>query len=153
MPEYRSYSHYLWWLIGLLALASIAYALQVTFQSVSSPQTVVAEIPFPTAADYTTQQKGFQYLVSYGDDGFIPATLTVNKGETVRFTNNSSNPLRVVAESGSSFPGVSDCGTSIFDSCRALPGGEYWELTFSQSDEWEYTNFLDASQKGNITVK
>src|SRR3989344_7991115 len=90
-------SRYFIWLAALILLVGFIYALWLFFPSSAeqpaTPASVAsfpADAPVPTPADYVTAQKGFQYLVSYSDDGFIPSVLTVKKGETHRFTNNSS---------------------------------------------------------------
>ena len=72
------------------------------------------DIPAPTPKDYVTAQHGFQYLVSYTDSGFVPSTISVNKGETIRFTNNASGTLRI------SLAG-------------SLARGAYLEYTFTKS--------------------
>ena len=99
---------------------------------------------------------GFQYLVSYTDRGFEPATLGVKEGETVRFTNNSGGGLWVasVALPGATvYPGQSDCGASAFGTCAALKPGDFWEFTFDAAGTWSYKNISDTSKTGTITVK
>lgn len=158
---------YLAWLGALLTLVAVVFAYEVTFRSLHVrpatstdvesapllPTTFPTNIPAPAPTDYTDAQKGFQYLVSYTMAGFSPPSLSVNKGETVRFTNNAPTAVRIVAESGSSYPGSSDCGTSALDSCKEIAHGEYWEFTFNDTGTWTYVNPLDTSKRGTITVK
>lgn len=101
--------------------------------------------------------KGFQVLVSYTDRGFEPSTALVKKGETVRFTNNSSDDLWVSAigaTSGKIYPsgGGDECGQSAFDSCRTIGRGEFWEFTFDLSGAWSYQNNADTDQVGVVVV-
>ena len=114
MPEQHSSSHYLWWLIGLLALVSIAYAVQATMQSRSSQSDAL--IPPPTPSDYVSEQQGFDYLVSYTEEGFAPTTVAVQTGERVRWTNNSAKTLRLALPS-----------TEVI----VLESGAYFEYTFA----------------------
>lgn len=99
---------------------------------------------------------GFQYLVSYTDGGFEPPTLSVKRGETVRFTNNSQSDLWVASiamQGGTVYPGQSDCGASAFGTCAALKPQEFWEFTFDAVGTWSYKNNSDAAKTGTITVK
>ena len=100
---------------------------------------------------------GFEHLVSYEDGGFSPSTLTIKKGQTVRFTNNSSKRLLWIsagAVGGASiYPGGSDsCGQSSFDSCVTMEPHDFWEFTFDEEGEWGYRNAADASHTGIVVV-
>ena len=99
---------------------------------------------------------GFQVLVSYTDRGFEPATATIKKGETIRFTNNSSDDLWVAATgtSGAVYPGKgNECGQSAFDSCLALKPHEFWEFTFDATGTWGYADNLHKNKTGIVHVK
>lgn len=100
--------------------------------------------------------KTFAALVSYTDNGFEPATLTVRKGDTVRFTNNSSGPMRIEAKD---IPAVvivttnaSACTSATFSTCKELPPGEYWEYTFNVTGDWSYSDTIYGAQ-GLVRVK
>ena len=131
------------WLAGVSALvATLGYAVFFSGrgESQSASQTTVSDTsgflqgtPAPTPQDYVAAQKGFQYLVSYTDQGFAPPTLSVKKGETVRFTNNSDAPLQ-----------LSLTGTSL------LAHSEYLEYTFTESGAFNYS---DGTHKGIINVE
>ena len=100
--------------------------------------------------------KGFQVLVSYTDNGFEPATTTVQKGDTVRFTSNSSEDLWVASTgaSGAVYPGTGkECGQSSFDTCHVLKHGEFWEFTFTTSGTWSYRNNRNTKMAGVVHVK
>ena len=106
-------------LTALLAVGVLTSVFGMNF--IARQQPVVAsdpatDVPALKSSDYVSAQKGFQYLISYTDQGFTPKTLLVKKGETVRFTNNSDAPLQ-----------LSLTGTSL------LAHGEYLEYTFVQS--------------------
>ena len=107
----------------LLAVVAFAYALRLRFpssrqveQTSSIQNAFPANAPAPRPEDYIAAQKGFQYLVSYTDQGFAPPTLSVKKGETVRFTNNSNNTLQL----------------SLIGA-NPLTRGQYFEYTFTTS--------------------
>lgn len=111
----------------------------------------------PDTIEALKKSHGFQVLASYTDGGFAPVSITINRGETVRFTNNSSDGLWVSAVGDSrskAYPGTPNgCGQSHFDSCRIIGRGEFWEFTFDVVGEWKYQNNLDKSKTAVIYVK
>jgi plastocyanin len=115
--------------------------------------------PAPSAADTVSAQSvdTFQLVVSYVNSGFEPATSTVQVGDTVRFTNNSTGQLWVASAppgSGEQYPGTSPCGgASALDSCGAFQPGQFWEFTFTQTGTWEFVNNFDKSETAVITVQ
>jgi plastocyanin len=113
--------------------------------------------PTPETMAYLAASKGFQYLISYTGRGFEPATLTIKKGETIRFTNNSAGGLWVAATgtSGKIYPSGTgnECGQSAFDSCKVMKSGEFWEFTFTTVGTWGYKNNADTKMTGTVTVK
>lgn len=112
-------------LFALLVIGALTYILGMNFVALYHPAAPASATdatglsnngPAPTPKDYVAAQKGFQYIVSYTDTGFVPRTLAVKKGETVRFTNNSGAVLNL------SLAGAA-----------ALVHGAYFEYTFTQS--------------------
>jgi plastocyanin len=100
---------------------------------------------------------GFQHLVSYTENGFEPTVITIKNGETVRFTNNSGEPLWIAAvESDESllYPAVQNgCGSSALDSCSLIATQDFWEFTFTHSGSWKFTNILNRAEGGTVLVK
>jgi len=127
-------------LAALLVLAAVAYALRLNFpafpqSAAPAPAGFPADAPAPQPQDYIEAQQGFQYLVSYTDNGFAPAALSVKQGETVRFTNNTSEPLQLTL-AGAQPP--------------VLDRGEYFEYTFATSGSFDYS---DGTNNGIVTVQ
>jgi len=158
--------------IGAFTLVvALAIALAVAFFSQSTPPSTPAPAPATTTASPTSgeapalspeaaaafaKSHGFQYLVSYTDRGFEPPALSVKKGETVRFSNNSKDDLWIAAtdQAGALYPNVANgCGSSALDTCKALKGGDFWEFTFDVSGTWSYKNNSDTSKTGTVTVQ
>ncbi len=114
---------------------------------------IIAPEITPTMQAVLEESKGFQALVSYTDRGFEPRSLSIEKGDTVRFTNNSIRDLWV-ASSGTPYPrGGDTCGESAFDSCIALKPLEFWEFTFDATGEWQYTDNLHKEFTGTVRVR
>jgi plastocyanin len=120
-------------------------------QAATTPPPLSAEVIAMLA-----KSKGFQALVSYTERGFEPAVITLQKGDTVRFTNNSSRGLWVAATGvgGAVYPGTSEeCGQSSFDTCKLLQPGEFWEFTFDTTGTWSYQNNSDVRYTGTVTIQ
>lgn len=94
-----------------------------------------AGVPAPTAQDTVAVQKGFQYLVSYTDQGLLPGELSIQEGETVRFTNSTNAAIFVT------LGGVRSA---------LLSQGMYWEHTF---DALGTQTFSMDTKQGTITVQ
>lgn len=148
---------------GELALMGIIGAIVLGVIVVSfSARTPVSQAPIGDIPPFTpeiqqmlVQSKGFSALISYTDYGFEPADASIKLGETVRFTNNSSEDLWVAARGDSEAPlygGKSECGTSALDTCRALKPKEFWEFTFDKAGTWFFINNLDKERSGVIRV-
>ena len=120
-------------------------------------------------ADETTEDEGpigdpeFHALISYTDEGFVPESVNIERGQTVRFVNNASAetgtwPASAVHPTHTIYPGsgISKCDTSeqssIFDACRELQPGEFWEFTFTEAGEWRYHDHTHAYHTGAVIV-
>ena len=139
MPQAHPTRRYLLWL-GLLVVALVVSGLLFSRNLFLQPAPVTGQpaelyVPPPKPTDYVSAQKGFQYLVSYTVNGFAPATFSVKKGETVRFTNNTSAP-RQLTLAGAQPP--------------ILDRGEYFEYTLDKVGTFTYS---DGTNTGSVTVQ
>ncbi|MEX0933892.1 MAG: hypothetical protein WD003_01350 [Candidatus Paceibacterota bacterium] len=97
-------------------------------------------------------------IVTYTAVGFSPSPLTIKKGDTVTF-ENESGPLMWVASAQHPTHTVypektsSDCLGSSFDQCEGVGAGRGWSFTFNEVGEWGYHNHLRASHWGRIVVE
>lgn len=98
--------------------------------------------------------KGFQTLVSYTDQGFEPGEVTITKGQTIRFTNNSSSDVWIAATGDTLYPrGATGCGSSALDSCAPFAPQDFWEFTFEKKGEWGIVNNLNKTKSGVVRVE
>ncbi|MBL4644812.1 MAG: hypothetical protein JKX80_03015 [Candidatus Pacebacteria bacterium] len=102
----------------------------------------------------------FHALVEYTDaNGFQPATVSIVKGETIRFVNMSDRGVWVGGNSHpthTQYPEKSsnDCLGTSFDTCRILTGAaEFWEFTFNEVGTWRYHNHIRPNDGGVVVVK
>ncbi len=86
---------------------------------------------------------GFQALVSYTDRGFEPKVSTIKKGDTIRFTNNSSHDL-LMSVVNSELPSPTEVKIASQDT---------WEFTFSSQGEWRFQNTVTPSRIAVVRVQ
>ena len=86
-------------------------------------------------------QHGFDALVSFTATGFQPSTLTIQAGQTVRFTNNASAPLQ-----------FTNSNSDLFAATGSIAPRSYVELTFPQSGQFRYSD-AQSSITGTIIVQ
>jgi plastocyanin len=96
--------------------------------------------------------------ISYTGNGYSPASVTIKKGETVRWVNNSSEdtwPASAVHPTHSIYPEKTsaDCLGSAFDAGKGLKPGESWDFTFNSTGEWRFHDHLHASKTGVVIVQ
>src|SRR5690348_10300720 len=104
---------YLGWLVVFLVIVGLGYyfahsSLAEPQQTQAPAQNVRVSPPPPklTQEEMAAElhSNGFQALVSYVETGFEPRQLTVNAGDTVRFTNNSTNQLWITSIGDTLYP-------------------------------------------------
>ena len=133
---------WLFLLILLLAAVFIVAGVRTSSTPTLSEAIRTGEAPRPVLTETTKQKlsasKGFQVLVSYTDRGFEPVTLVVKKGDTARFTNNSSHNLQVRVGEGTS---------------EMIVPQDFWEYTFERAGDIQIANTLDASKTAEVHVQ
>lgn len=154
-------------LVVLLAALGASFLMQaslvgqvptVTAGSQSPPHSDATNPPPPTSADTVQAEASepFQFVITYTDTGFEPRVSRIPAGKTVRFTNSSTGPLWVAADSaaGHLYPAAMDeCGSSALDSCQALSPERYWQFTFTQKGTWAFHNSLNEVMVGTVIVQ
>lgn len=96
-------------------------------------------------------------VISFTANGFEPSTVTIQKGDTVRFVNNSTLdiwPASANHPTHTVYPQKSadDCLGSTFDACKAVKPGESWDFTFTEVGTWNFHDHLHSNRRGSVTV-
>jgi len=103
-----------------------------------------------------------EYVVTYTDSGYSPATLKIEKGEKVIFKNQSSRsmwPASAVHPTHRVYSGTSldehcpDTTSTAFDACKGFLPGESWSFTFNKKGSWKYHDHLNPGATGTIVVE
>ena len=97
-------------------------------------------------------------VVVLTDDGFSPARVTVNAGDTVTFVNQSSFGMWIGSDDHATHAAYSgtdrsahcpDTDGTAFDQCTV--GGQY-SFTFAQPGTWGFHDHVAAQFTGTVTV-
>ena len=96
-------------------------------------------------------------VVTFTENGYSPASVTIKKGDVVRFENRANRdtwPASAFHPTHTIYPEktTDDCLGSAFDACRGVPPGESWAFTFNHVGTWRYHDHLNASKTGTIVV-
>lgn len=98
-------------------------------------------------------------VVIYTDNGYSPSTLTIKRGETITFKNQSSGSMwtaSAIHPTHRLYGGTSldehcpDTAGAAFDQCSA---GNTYSFTFTKSGTWRYHNHLSPSDTATIIVE
>jgi plastocyanin len=95
--------------------------------------------------------------ISYTENGYDPAEVSIKKGQAVKWINNSSAemwPASAVHPTHSIYPekSDSDCLGSSFDACRRMSPGESYEFTFHEAGDWKFHDHVRPSKTGVVHV-
>lgn len=141
-------------IIGIGVIIAVAGGLVYFFVIQNTGNVVIYEAGSKTSvvAQAVPQEEG----VVYTDAGFLPKTLTVKKGVTVSFKNQSSHKMRVASDphpKHDAYPTKGSCGGSTFDICTAISPSQAWSFTFEIAGTWGYHNDVNPSEGGTIIVQ
>lgn len=117
-----------------------------------SPTPTATPRPSPSESEAPVSGK----MITLTDAGFLPSTLTIKKGETVIFKNNSSGAMWVASAmhpTHDAYPVKGGCISSAFDECAAVAAGGSWAFKFDVIGNWKYHNHRNSSQFGTVVVE
>jgi len=97
-------------------------------------------------------------IVTYSNDGFSPQEITINKGESVTFINESGRGMWIASAlhpTHKNYPikSDSDCLGSSFDQCQNSEPGATWSFTFNVEGEHGFHNHIRANHFGKVIVE
>lgn len=101
--------------------------------------------------------------ITYSDAGFSPKSVSIKKGDTVEFHNESDGemwPASAKHPTHTVYPGSgiekcdaqADSGT-LLDACTKIASGDSWSFVFNEVGEWFYHNHLKSSDFGSVVVE
>ncbi|MBI4053894.1 MAG: hypothetical protein HY397_01030 [Candidatus Doudnabacteria bacterium] len=93
--------------------------------------------------------------IKFTSSGFEPSEVTVKKGESVKWVNESSIstwPASANHPSHVGYPTTGGCLGSTFDACKGLAKGESWTFQFDFFGTWNYHDHLNPTRYGKVIV-
>jgi plastocyanin len=154
------------WIVGAVVLGVIFGFLWIGMKKVQAP-TETAGNPEVQGAkgeqqfiDDSKDGAPQATVISYTDSGFSPSTLTIKKGMTVTFVNQSSDEMWIGSDEHPSHTGYD--GTSKDEHCA--PGytgvmpldqcgtGASFSFTFTKAGTWSFHNHRNDDAHGSVTV-
>ena len=151
----------------IVTIAIIAVVLVGGYFLLKGTYQLVLSVPLtqPSASESSSQKQPSQQppasqapvvkenAVTYTNSGYLPSTLTVKKGETVTFKNQSSRAMwtaSAVHPTHRGYPTTGGCLGSTFDACAGIQPGNSWSFKFDISGTWKYHNHLSPGDTGTI---
>jgi len=125
--------------------------------ALETPTPMASPTPIPSASPVVSNN-----IITYTDAGYSPSLITIKKGETVTWKNESSNLMWTASAMHPThkvYPGtdISACGTQtllpMFDACAGVASGQSWSFTFNNVGTWGYHNHLNSSKFGKVIVE
>lgn len=142
-------------IIVAIVLAGGYFLLRGTYQPapvVPQPLSEQTTPPLSVAQTPAAEEK----VVTYADSGYSPSTLTIKRGETVTFKNQSSRSMWIasaVHPTHKIYPTTGGCLGSTFDACAGIQPGGSWSFKFDIPGTWKYHNHSSSGDTGTIVVE
>lgn len=141
---------FIWAIVGLLMAVLLAGCTQSGYATKPASNSPLAGTAALTAATISITEKGYE-----------PQMVTIKKGGTVTWVNNTDSPnwpATAMHPTHEKYPGsnITKCGTpkepTIFDACRGIEKGGSYSFTFNNVGEWAYHEHLNVKMFGKIIV-
>lgn len=135
-------------IVALLAIGTFAY--RTAYRGMGRPLQVTS-VTTPSAPVVTTSLAGklsaSQTVVLYTNKGFEPQAVTITKGSTVVFKNESTSGFWVA-----SAPHPAHTDYPEFDAKKPVASGDSYAFTFERVGKWGYHDHLNPERYGFVTV-
>jgi len=148
----------------------------IVFAAVSSPNDPLDASPMPTVTDTpdtsididninndfststattssgtgtsNTSSRAQNYKISYTNAGFTPSVVTIRKGDSVTFTNNSSERMWVASS-----PHPTHTDYPEFDQKVSVGTEVSWSFTFDEAGTYPFHNHSSSTKFGRVVVQ
>ncbi len=152
--------------IGIVIVLAIVIAGGWYLLPAGAPETepaVTSQVPAgdSTVPEMVVEENTPGSTVAYTDQGFSPESITVGKGQTVTWVNQSSkdlwvasaaHPTHMVYDGTSLSQHCQDAASAPFDACSAAAPGGSFSFTFDKEGVWKYHDHVNAARKGSVSV-
>ncbi len=104
--------------------------------------------PAPAVLPPSPEASGDRFTVRYTTSGFSPKSITINRGEAIKFINDTNQTMWVASDPHpihTLYPG--------FDEGKSVGKGGVFTFTFTDAGTWSYHNHNKSTHAGTIIVK
>lgn len=143
--------------LGIVLIVVIVGAIILTKKggdsTASTSSTPIVQASIEVSAVPVASEKPAT-LINYTDKGFDPANVTIKKGDTVVWTNNSAKdfwPASGMHPTHLLYPEQTSCFAGVFNNCNIAPGKTY-TMQFNIVGAWGFHDHLKPANFGKITV-
>jgi plastocyanin len=128
----------------IIAVVAIFILIQPKSQtSLTATPTTVQQI---VATATATAPQGEVVEVIYANDMFDPATVTVKKGDTVKFVNQGASQAKIESDPHPTHLDNPDLNLGLLDIGKSL------SVIMNKVGTWKYHNDLNTTERGEIIV-
>lgn len=132
-----------------LSATTTSPAVVETKTTATTQRTTTVSTPKTTTSTYYTpaMTKDGSYIVSYTNSGFVPKTLTIQKGRSVHFVNNSSKAMSITTTTTQNQVQLE------LNQGKTVGFGGTYDFTFLSSGTWVYMNRNVQTDYASIIVE
>jgi len=145
-------------ILGVMFIVGCNYGSTTSTFPAPGFEDEVDEMVVADGSDGATENR--EHIVEVSSEGFNPNTLTIDKGDIVRFIVSgvgSHWPASAVHPTHKMYPGsdIGKCGggENIFDACKGLIDGDEFSFQFNEVGSWKYHDHLSLSSTGIVVVE
>jgi plastocyanin len=134
--------------IGTVVVVFLLGVYFIKYQKPTGTQPSISPTTFQSPSPETGIIEKATVTVKYTETGFDPKAVTIKKGETVEWVNESDNPMWVASSphpQHTDYPG--------FDELKGDAKGETYSFSFDKTGMWKYHNHLGPKDFGSVTVQ
>lgn len=102
-------------------------------------------MPVPAAQQGASMQPASEVMVTYSENGFSPASVTVKVGEKVKFVNQGSGGMWVASAMHPTH--------QLYPEFDQLSTGNEYTFEFKKAGSWNYHNHVNPSHFGKVIVE
>lgn len=117
-------------------------------QQVTNTPTTSSISSESSSSSQTSSQNEIATAIEYTAGGFTPSTVTIKKGQTVKWTNTTDQPMWVA-----SAPHPQHTDYPEFDQLKGVENGESYMFTFGKTGTWKFHNHLNSKDFGKVIVE
>ena len=100
-----------------------------------------------TGTGYERTATGAVIVHYYTNQGFVPKDITISKGESVHFVNDSSLALNISPADTVNQP------YATFDQTKSIGKGQSYDYNFATAGSYTYYDLNNKEHTGSVTVK